>query len=36
MATKNAERLFVTVNGEKILVTNSLMMEYAVAALKET
>lgn len=35
MATKNAERLFITVNGEKTLVTNSLMMEYAVAALKE-
>ena len=36
MATKNAERLFVTIDGEKVLVTNSLMMEYAVAALKET
>lgn len=36
MATKNATRIFITVNGEEILVTNALMMEYAVQALEQT
>jgi trans-aconitate methyltransferase len=36
MATKNAPRVFITVNGEETLVTNALMMEFAVRALEAT
>lgn len=36
MATKNAPRVFITLNGEETLVTNALMMEFAVRALEET
>jgi hypothetical protein len=36
MAIKNAPRTFITVDGEQVLVTNALMMERAVAALKAT
>ena len=36
MATKNAPRVFINVDGEETLVTNALMMEYAVHALEET
>ena len=35
MATKNAPRVFVTIDGEETLVTNALMMEYAVKALEQ-
>jgi DNA mismatch repair ATPase MutS len=35
MATKNAPRVFITVNGEEVLVTNALMMEHAVKALEQ-
>ena len=36
MATKNAPRTYILVNGEETLVTNALMMEFAVRALEET
>ena len=36
MATKNAPRVFITINGEETLVTNALMMDYAVKALEQT
>lgn len=36
MAVKNAPRVFINIDGEDKLVTNALMMEYAVRALKET
>lgn len=36
MATKNAPRVFITIDGEEKLVTNALMMEFAVRALEET
>lgn len=36
MATKNAPRVFITLNGEETLVTNALMMEFAIRALEET
>lgn len=36
MATKNATRTFITINGEEVLVTNALMMDYAIKALNET
>ena len=35
MATKNAARVFINVNGEDTLVTNALMMEFAIDALIE-
>ena len=35
MATKNAPRVFITLDGEETLVTNALMMEFAVRALEE-
>ena len=35
MATKNAPRVFINVNGEDKLVTNALMMEFAIRALEE-
>lgn len=35
MAIKNAPRTFITVNGEETLVTNALMMEFAVNALEQ-
>lgn len=35
MATKNAPRVFININGEDTLVTNSLMMTFAVDALRE-
>lgn len=35
MATKNAPRVMITVNGEETLLTNALMMERAIAALRE-
>ena len=36
MATKNASRTFITIDGNEVLVTNALMMEYAVNALEQT
>lgn len=36
MATKNAPRVYININGEDTLVTNALMMEFAVNALRET
>ncbi len=36
MATKNASRVYITIDGVETLVTNALMMEYAVRALEET
>ena len=36
MATKNASRIFITIDGNEVLVTNALMMEYAVRALEQT
>lgn len=36
MATKNASRIFITIDGNEVLVTNALMMEYAVHALEQT
>ena len=36
MATKNAPRVFITIDGEEKLVTNALMMEFAVRALEKT
>lgn len=36
MATKNATRTFITIDGKETLVTNALMMEYAIEALKQT
>ena len=36
MAIKNAPRTFITVNGEETLVTNALMMEFAVNALEQS
>lgn len=36
MATKNAPRVFITIDGEETLVTNALMMEFAIRALEET
>ena len=35
MATKNAPRVYININGEDTLVTNSLMMTFAVNALRE-
>lgn len=35
MATKNAPRVFITIDGNEVLVTNALMMEYAVKALEQ-
>lgn len=35
MATKNAPRVFITIDGNEMLVTNALMMEYAIKALEE-
>ena len=35
MATKNAPRVYININGEDTLVTNSLMMTFAVDALRE-
>ena len=35
MATKNAPRVFITIDGEEKLVTNALMMEFAIDALEE-
>lgn len=35
MATKNAPRVFINVDGEDRLVTNALMMEFAIRALEE-
>lgn len=36
MATKNAPRVFITIDGNEVLVTNALMMACAVHALEET
>jgi trans-aconitate methyltransferase len=36
MAIKNAPRVFINIDGEDKLVTNALMMEFAVRALEET
>jgi hypothetical protein len=36
MAIKNAPRVFITIDGEEKLVTNALMMEFAIRALEET
>lgn len=36
MATKNASRTFITIDGNEVLVTNALMMECAVHALEQT
>lgn len=36
MAIKNAPRTFITIDGEQVLVTNALMMERAITALKAT
>jgi hypothetical protein len=36
MATKNAVREFITVDGQEVLVTKALMLEYAIKALEET
>ena len=35
MATKNAPRVFITIDGNEVLVTNALMMEHAVKALEQ-
>lgn len=35
MAIKNAPRVFITVDGEEKLLTNALMMEFAISALRE-
>lgn len=35
MATKNAPRVMITIDGEETLLTNAIMMERAIAALRE-
>ena len=36
MATKNAPRVMITIDGEEVLLTNAIMMDFAIKALRET
>lgn len=36
MATKNAPRVMINLNGEEVLLTNAIMMDFAIKALRET